>query len=213
MPANLSKLSAAQIVLSISFSPFPTRLSSFAQNRVKKQKANFISFCLSVSQLRYALFNRPSVPLPFHSAAKTPSKTPCFPCFHPRIFQKPVCFFSCLHSLHSFLLFFVSIPPFLLSRFSLCIYPLLFRFFSVSGSSLSCFCLPAKSGSVVFTKNPRGYPGSFSFGPLFKNPCMRANRLPFYVVRNRFVLFFLFPIYFLFSPPPCRVFLHKKTGP
>lgn len=147
IPANLSKLSAAQIVLSISFSPFPTRLSSFAQNRTKKQKARSSLF---------ASFPFPNcdipcltglLPLPFHPAAKTPSKTPCFPCFHPRIFQKPVCFFSCLHSLHSFLLFFVSIPPFLLSRFSLCIYPLFFRFFAVPGFSVSRF-MPAEKIEV-----------------------------------------------------------------
>ena len=151
------------------------------------------------------------LPLPFHPAAKTPSKTPCFPCFHPRIFQKPVCFFSCLHSLHSFLLFFVSIPPFLLSRFSLCIYPLLFRFFAVPGFSVSRL-LPAEKLMSEFLQKSPNLSRFTSSGYLLRIP-VRANCLPIYSACPRFVLFFLFPIFFCF---PCRqagVCLHKKTGP
>ena len=139
-------------------------------------------------------------------AAAAPVKRPCSSCFHRCSCKSPPVF-SPIHILFCrppAILSIPFLPAHLLPAFS---FLFCFRLF------LSCFCFPVKSGSVVFTKNPRGYPGSFSFGPLFKNPCMRANRLPFYVVRNRFVLFFLFPIYFLFSPPPCRVFLHKKTGP
>lgn len=207
IPANLSKLSAAQIVLSISFSPFPTRLSSFAQNRVKKQKARSSLF----ASFPFPNCDMPCLtgllPLPFHPAAKTPSKTPCFRAFIRGSFKSPFAFspvyILCIASysfLSAFRHFFYPASP---CAFTCCFFVSL----PFLASLCPVLCLPKKLRSEFLQKSP-GARVSYLLGiPV------RANHLPFYSACTRFVLFLLFPYIFCFHRRHAGFICIKKTGP
>ena len=146
------------------------------------------------------------MPLSFHPAAKTPSKTPCFRAFIRGSFKSPFAFspvyILCIAS-YSFLSayrhFFYPASPCAFTRCFFVSLPFL-------ASLCPVLCLPKKLRSEFLQKSP-GARVSYLLGiPV----C--ANHLPFYSACTRFVLFFLFPYIFCFHRRHAGFICIKKQG-